>query len=126
MPSVIGQAASPVTETVTGVGVASPIPASTTSKLPTTPMRAPGFPAESLQTSTLTRPAASADVDAFWSSLGVPPSSVHAAPGGSELPAAILQSRFGVELWQYLVWAALILALLEMVVARDSRKDMQS
>ncbi len=36
----------------------------------------------------------------------------------------ILQARFGSELWRYFVLIALILALIEMAVARSSKKDM--
>jgi len=35
----------------------------------------------------------------------------------------ILQARFGSELWRYFVLIALILALIEMAVARSSKKD---
>ncbi len=36
----------------------------------------------------------------------------------------ILQARFGSELWRYFVLIALILALIEMTVARSSKKDL--
>ena len=36
----------------------------------------------------------------------------------------ILQSRFGSELWKYFLFIALILALLEMMVSRNSKKEM--
>jgi hypothetical protein len=42
-----------------------------------------------------------------------------------EDPAAvILQSRFGSELWKYFLLAALLLALIEMAVARSTKKDL--
>jgi hypothetical protein len=69
------------------------------------------------------RPATDADLASFWKSLGIPPGAVHSVSPGAELPQTVLQSRFGVELWQYLVGLALVLAALEMFVARDSRKD---
>jgi hypothetical protein len=34
----------------------------------------------------------------------------------------ILQSRFGSELWKYFIFIAIILALLEMLVARNSKE----
>ncbi len=41
-----------------------------------------------------------------------------------ENPAAvIMQARFGSELWKYFLFAALIIGLLEMAVARNARKD---
>jgi Aerotolerance regulator N-terminal/von Willebrand factor type A domain len=36
----------------------------------------------------------------------------------------VLQSRFGSELWKYFLLIALILALIEMIVARNSKKEM--
>ena len=42
------------------------------------------------------------------------------------IQSAIMQSRFGVELWRYCLSLALLLALLEMLIARDSRKALQN
>lgn len=36
----------------------------------------------------------------------------------------ILQSRFGSELWKYFLFAAIILALIEMAIARNTKKEM--
>jgi hypothetical protein len=36
----------------------------------------------------------------------------------------ILQARFGSELWRYFLLAAIILALIEMAVARNSKKEL--
>ena len=36
----------------------------------------------------------------------------------------VLQSRFGSELWKYFLLIALILALIEMMIARNSKKEM--
>jgi len=35
----------------------------------------------------------------------------------------ILQARFGSELWRYFLLAAIILALVEMTVARNAKKE---
>jgi hypothetical protein len=35
----------------------------------------------------------------------------------------ILQARFGSELWRYFLIAALIIALIEMTVARNAKKE---
>jgi hypothetical protein len=70
-----------------------------------------------------TRQASAADLGAFWTSLGIPEAAVRTAPPSAGLPAVITQSRFGTELWQYLVGLAILLALIEMLVARDSRKE---
>jgi hypothetical protein len=47
---------------------------------------------------------------------------VHILQRGAGMQATILQTRYGVELWRYCVILAIIMALLEMVLARDSRK----
>lgn len=57
----------------------------------------------------------------FWSRLGIPATSMETIAPGTQVRAAILQSRFGVELWKYCVVLALIMALAEMLIARDSR-----
>jgi len=59
---------------------------------------------------------------AYW---GISPSVVHFSKPGDALQATILQSRFGVELWKYCIGLALLMAILEMLIARDSRKSSQ-
>jgi hypothetical protein len=59
----------------------------------------------------------------LWKSLGINEDRVERLSG--ELRASILESRFGTELWKHCVTLALLLALAEMLVARDSRKSMQ-
>ena len=39
------------------------------------------------------------------------------------LSAVVLQSRFGVELWNYFLIAAIIAALIEMIVAREPKQE---
>jgi hypothetical protein len=44
----------------------------------------------------------------------------------SENPAQmILQARFGSELWRYFILAAIILALVEMAIARNAKKEIE-
>ena len=44
--------------------------------------------------------------------------------GKQDDPAKIImQSRFGSELWKYFLFIALILALIEMIIARSSKKE---
>ena len=62
----------------------------------------------------------------FWKRVGVQSSFVRFLGHGEQLQSAVMQSRFGVELWKYLIGLALLLALLEMIVARDSKKEAQS
>lgn len=54
--------------------------------------------------------------------LGIRSSSLYALSDAKEIQRVVLQSRFGVELWQYFLIAALMVAVAEMLVARD-RKD---
>lgn len=44
---------------------------------------------------------------------------------GSNIPEKILQARFGSELWRYFAFIALILALIEMTIARNTKKDLE-
>ena len=57
--------------------------------------------------------------------FGIQSNEIHFSKPGESLQTAILQSRFGVELWKYCVGLALLLALIEMLIARDSRKASQ-
>jgi hypothetical protein len=54
---------------------------------------------------------------------GIQSSNVHTTAIGEDLQPSILQFRFGVELWRYCVIIAIILALIEIIIARDSRSS---
>ena len=41
-----------------------------------------------------------------------------------DISQIILQARFGSELWRYFLLAALILALIEMTIARSAKKEL--
>ena len=43
----------------------------------------------------------------------------------SNITVKILQARFGSELWRYFLLVALILALIEMTIARNAKKDLE-
>jgi hypothetical protein len=43
----------------------------------------------------------------------------------SNLREKILQARFGSELWRYFLLVAIILALIEMTIARNAKKDLE-
>ncbi len=58
------------------------------------------------------------DPDQFAAGLGA--SEFHALPAAQPLAAAIASLRFGRELWQLFVWAALIFLALEMLLARGA------
>ncbi len=48
------------------------------------------------------------------------PSILSLQPGDRQLIRTVEQSRYGVELWQSFLWAALILALIELILAREA------
>lgn len=58
------------------------------------------------------------DPDQFATGLGAP--SFHALPVAEPLAASIASLRFGRELWQLFVWAAVIFLILEMLLARSA------
>ena len=66
------------------------------------------------------------ELSGFWKRFGVQTSFVRSLGHGEQIQSTVLQSRFGVELWKYLIGLALLLALLEMFIARDSKKEAQS
>jgi hypothetical protein len=72
-----------------------------------------------------TRLASGDELSEFWKRLGIPESSIQSLEEQSALQDAVLHSRFGVELWRYCALLALLFALLEMVIARDSRSALQ-
>ena len=43
---------------------------------------------------------------------------------GQDPVSLILQARFGSELWRYFLFAAFILALVEMTIARSAKKEL--
>ena len=65
------------------------------------------------------------EADKYFQHYGLPGSSLVYLSPGQPIQTTVLQSRFGVELWRYCVILALLLAITEMLIARDSRKAMQ-
>ena len=72
-----------------------------------------------------TRKASGDELQQFWKRFNIPEASIRSTGSQDQLQSAVLQSRFGVELWKYCISLALLMALLEMLVARDSRKASQ-
>ncbi|HEY6191066.1 MAG TPA: BatA and WFA domain-containing protein [Bacteroidota bacterium] len=68
-----------------------------------------------------TRRIAGNDLAAFWAAAGISPPAVRSITQTDQLVSTILQLRYGVELWKHCIALALLMALLEMAVARDSR-----
>jgi hypothetical protein len=54
---------------------------------------------------------------------GIKRNAVSIIKNPESLAAVVLQSRFGVELWNYFLIAAILAALVEMVVARESKQE---
>ncbi len=48
---------------------------------------------------------------------------IRLTPGDKGLDKIIEQSRYGVELWQSFLWVALVLALIELLIAREARSS---
>lgn len=78
-------------------------------------------PAESL-----TRPKSGAEIEQYLEQTGIPSSVVFSVTEPLEVPRIVSQSRFGMELWKHFLIAALAIALLEMFIARDQKRDLAS
>jgi hypothetical protein len=70
-----------------------------------------------------TTKAPAAVIEGMLHRLGIDPASVKEVQEPQDLERTILQSRFGVELWKYLLLAALLIALAELIVARTSKQE---
>jgi hypothetical protein len=67
------------------------------------------------------RHATDEELAAFWTRVGVKESQAQRLRASDKLETTILESRLGVELWKYLLTLAIVVALVEMVVARESK-----
>ncbi len=72
-----------------------------------------------------TRKVSEAELNDFWNRMNIPTSSVRSIDQAGPIQATVLESRFGVELWKYCIAIALLLALVEMLIARDGTKATQ-
>jgi len=50
-------------------------------------------------------------------------SSVREADHTEDLERTVLESRFGVELWKYLLMLALIVGVIELLIARSTKRE---
>jgi hypothetical protein len=66
------------------------------------------------------------EFESLWKQLGVLPTAIQAISQVDRLHETVLKSRFGVELWKYCIAIALILTIVEMIIARDSRKELEA
>ncbi|MGA3244574.1 MAG: VWA domain-containing protein [Bacteroidota bacterium] len=69
-----------------------------------------------------TQKATGAEIDALLQRLGIEQSAVRASNQADTIERTVLESRFGVELWKYLLILALIVAVIELLVARSSKQ----
>jgi hypothetical protein len=60
--------------------------------------------------------------DGFFRRLGIEEKALHTVSQPQEVRRLITESRFGAELWKQFLIAALVIALIEMFVARDNKR----
>jgi len=70
-----------------------------------------------------TRKATSAGINTLLQQLGIENSSVREAIHAEDLDRTVLESRFGVELWKYLLMLALIVGIIELLIARSTKRQ---
>lgn len=75
-------------------------------------------------TESLTQPTARSEIEAILERLGIDGSMITFLTDPADVQRIVLQARFGVELWKHFLIAALLIALIEMAVARDQKKDL--
>lgn len=73
-----------------------------------------------------TAPVPEADLEIMLSGMGIDPSVVAVIQQPRDAQRLVLESRFGVELWKHFLLAALVVALLEMAVARVGKDELTS
>ena len=61
-------------------------------------------------------------LDSLWSRYGISSTALRKLDPMENLETAILQSRFGIELWKYAIGLALVIALTEMFIAREKKE----
>jgi hypothetical protein len=57
-------------------------------------------------------------LEAFWKRMGISTDRIRHINAPKDIPRVVQESRFGVELWRYLVALALACALIEMAFSR--------
>ena len=62
------------------------------------------------------------EIEKFFERFGIDSKMIHSLNNKDKIQSMVLQTRFGIELWKYFIGIALLLILLEMLIARDSRK----
>jgi hypothetical protein len=67
------------------------------------------------------RHATNEELAEFWNRIGVKESRTDRLEASEKVGATVLESRLGVELWKYLLLLAIVVALIEMAVAREAK-----
>ena len=62
-------------------------------------------------------------IQAMMGRVGIAANEVTTIDQPGRADRVVLESRFGVELWKHLLIAALAIAIVEMIIARDSKSD---
>ena len=65
----------------------------------------------------------SAEIDNLFTRIGVDAGAVHTADQTADLERNVLESRLGVELWKYFLMLALVVAIIELLVARTTKRE---
>ena len=73
-----------------------------------------------------TQKASGSELSKLLQRLGIDGSSVRESRETENLERTVLETRFGVELWKYLLILALIVAVIELFVARSSKQKMEA
>lgn len=68
------------------------------------------------------RPASDDELTTFWKRYGIPESDVRNLIADSALERTVQESRFGVELWKYLLGLAVVLASAEMLIGHEGKQ----
>jgi hypothetical protein len=67
--------------------------------------------------------ATQAEIDILLKHLGIESSTVRTVDHATDLERSVLESRFGVELWKYFLILALVVAIIELLVARTTKRE---
>lgn len=61
------------------------------------------------------------ELEAFFATVGLTPNQVRPIAPGENLETAVMESRFGIELWKFFILLALACAVAEMAIGRESK-----
>ena len=68
-------------------------------------------------------PASDAEINNLWKRIGIEKSTVRTIDHPEDLERKVMESRFGLELWKYLLLLALAVAIIELLVERTSQRE---